>query len=64
MGIAIADVSGHGPGAAVVMAMLRTVMSIDRVLNADPFTQWVAKPSAGLIRGQSQRARPTRSADP
>ncbi|MEM6505673.1 MAG: PP2C family protein-serine/threonine phosphatase [Planctomycetota bacterium] len=33
VGIVIADVSGHGPGAAVVMAMLRTVMSINRLLD-------------------------------
>lgn len=32
-GIAVADVSGHGPAAAVVMAMFRTAMSIDRNLN-------------------------------
>lgn len=34
VGIVIADVSGHGPGAAVVMAMLRTAMSIDRALHS------------------------------
>lgn len=33
MGVVIADVSGHGPGAAVVMAMLRTAISINRVLD-------------------------------
>ena len=35
VGIVVADVSGHGPGAAVVMAMLRTAMSIDRALHTD-----------------------------
>jgi len=33
LGIVIADVSGHGPAAAVVMAMLRTVLSTNRLEN-------------------------------
>ena len=36
LGIAIADVAGHGPGAAVVMAMLRTIMSSYRLDRSSP----------------------------
>ena len=36
LGIAIADVAGHGPGAAVVMAMLRTIMSSYRLGRNSP----------------------------
>lgn len=36
LGIVIADVSGHGPGAAVVMAMLRTAMSLYRLFERSP----------------------------
>lgn len=34
IGFVIADVAGHGPSAAVVMAMMRAAMSIDRRLNS------------------------------
>jgi sigma-B regulation protein RsbU (phosphoserine phosphatase) len=36
VGIVVADVAGHGPGAAVVMAMLRTIMSAYRLGNVPP----------------------------
>ncbi|MEM9303123.1 MAG: SpoIIE family protein phosphatase [Pseudomonadota bacterium] len=36
LGIAVADVSGHGPASAVVMAMLRTMLSAYRHFNRSP----------------------------
>jgi sigma-B regulation protein RsbU (phosphoserine phosphatase) len=44
LGIVIADVSGHGPGAATVMAMLRTILSCygDQQENPDSIAENVA----------------------
>ena len=36
LGIVVADVAGHGPGAAVVMAMLRTIMNTYRLAKMEP----------------------------
>ncbi len=36
VGFVIADVSGHGPAAAVVMAMMRTILNTFRMFGADP----------------------------
>ncbi len=36
LGVMIADVAGHGPGAAVVMAMMRTIMSAYRLGHDSP----------------------------
>ncbi|MEM1186811.1 MAG: PP2C family protein-serine/threonine phosphatase [Planctomycetota bacterium] len=37
-GMMVADVSGHGPGAAVVMAMMRTAMASERMVAGEPGT--------------------------